>query len=153
MESHEPAANRLESPLPPRVADAGHEGGFSLASLLMFVTLVSVVLGVSSIAPGVGMPLAVIALITWARTVSVVRWRGSIGGMVASAILVVAMAVIVGVPVVVVGWRTADRLIEDWAGHVKMIGEAFSLEALVNTGIYAVLIGVLATVAALPAAS
>jgi hypothetical protein len=47
--------------------------GFSLSSLLMFVTLVCVVLGVYSIAPGLGIPLGVIALIAWARTVSVLR--------------------------------------------------------------------------------
>jgi hypothetical protein len=47
--------------------------GFSLSSLLMFATLACVVLGVFSIAPGLGIPLGVIALIAWARTVSVLR--------------------------------------------------------------------------------
>src|SRR3954452_3052340 len=47
--------------------------GFSLSSLLMFVTLVCVVFGVFSIAPGLGIPLGVIALIAWARTVSILR--------------------------------------------------------------------------------
>src|SRR4051812_12132561 len=48
-------------------------GGFSLASLMMFVTLISVVLGVFTIAPGLGVPLAIVAFITWLRTVSVVK--------------------------------------------------------------------------------
>ncbi len=81
----ESVASRLEPPLPPRTADSGHEGAFSLASLMMFVTLVSVVLGTITIAPGVGIPLAVIALIVWARTVSVVRFRGSVGEPVRSS--------------------------------------------------------------------
>ena len=50
-------------------------GGFSLASLMMFVTLVSVVLGVSTIAPGIGIPLGLIVLVVWLRTAAVARRR------------------------------------------------------------------------------
>jgi hypothetical protein len=60
-------------------------GGFSLASLMMFVTLVCVVLGVFTIAPGLGVPLSVVAFVTWLRTVSVVKWRASTGTSLSSA--------------------------------------------------------------------
>ena len=48
---------------------------YSLASLLMFVTLASVVLGVSTIAPGIGIPLGIILLVVWLRTAAVARRR------------------------------------------------------------------------------
>jgi hypothetical protein len=54
-------------------------GGFSLASLMMLVTLVCVLLGVFTIAPGLGVPLAIVAFVTWLRTVSVVKWRATTG--------------------------------------------------------------------------
>jgi hypothetical protein len=60
-------------------------GGFSLASLMMFITLVCVVLGVFTIAPGLGVPLAIVAFITWLRTVSVVKWRESTGSALTSS--------------------------------------------------------------------
>jgi hypothetical protein len=59
--------------------------GFSLASLMMLVTLVCVVLGVFTIAPGIGVPLAIVAAITWLRTVSVVKSRASTGSPLSSA--------------------------------------------------------------------
>jgi hypothetical protein len=49
--------------------------GFSLASLMLFITLLCVVLGVSTIAPGVGVPLGVILLVVWVRTVNVSQQR------------------------------------------------------------------------------
>jgi hypothetical protein len=58
---------------------APHEpaGGFSLSSLLMFVTLVCVILGVMTIAPGLGFVLAFVALIAWLRTVVAVKKRAA----------------------------------------------------------------------------
>jgi hypothetical protein len=54
--------------------------GFSFASsLLLFVTLLSVVLGLSTIAPGIGIPLGVLLLIAWGRTASVSRRRAETG--------------------------------------------------------------------------
>jgi hypothetical protein len=50
-------------------------GGFSLASLMMFMTLACVSLGVISVAPGLGVPLAIISLIVWARTADMVKLR------------------------------------------------------------------------------
>jgi hypothetical protein len=49
--------------------------GFSLASLMMFVTLLCVVLGVSTFAPGVGIPLGIVLLVVWLRTAAVARQR------------------------------------------------------------------------------
>jgi hypothetical protein len=54
-------------------------GGFSLASLMMFVTLVCVAFGLSTIAPGVGIPLGVVLLIVWIRTAAVARLRAQRG--------------------------------------------------------------------------
>jgi hypothetical protein len=62
--------------------------GFSLASLMMFVTLICVVLGVFTIAPGLGVPLGIVAFVTWLRTVSVVKWRASTGSSLTSAEIV-----------------------------------------------------------------
>jgi hypothetical protein len=54
-------------------------GSFSLASLMMFVTLASVVLGVSTIAPGVGIPLGILALLATVRTAVLVRRQMRLG--------------------------------------------------------------------------
>jgi len=48
---------------------------FSLASLMMFMTLLCVIFGVSSLWPGVGIPLGVIVLVVWIRTSAVARRR------------------------------------------------------------------------------
>lgn len=56
------AESLAASPLSPRRGeDALPTGGFSLASMMMFVTLVAVVMGLFSVAPGLGL-LSVIAL-------------------------------------------------------------------------------------------
>jgi hypothetical protein len=60
-------------------------GRFSLASLMMFVTLLCVVLGVSTIAPGVGIPLGIVLLIVWLRTAAVARQRAARGLTVTGA--------------------------------------------------------------------
>jgi len=52
-------------------------GGYSLSSLLMFVTLVCVILGVMTIARGLGFVLAFVAFIAWLRTVVAVKKRAS----------------------------------------------------------------------------
>jgi hypothetical protein len=53
--------------------------GFSLATLMMFVTLLCVVFGLSTIAPGIGIPLGILLFIAWGRTVSVSHHRAKIG--------------------------------------------------------------------------
>jgi hypothetical protein len=68
---------------PERVATASEPtGGFSLSALMMFVTLVSVVLGVSTIAPGIGIPFGVILFVVWLRTAAVAQRRRERGVMV-----------------------------------------------------------------------
>jgi hypothetical protein len=49
--------------------------GFSLASLMMFITLLCVVLGASTIAPGIGIPLGFFLLPIWIRTAAAARKR------------------------------------------------------------------------------
>jgi hypothetical protein len=50
-------------------------GGFSLATMMMLVTLIFVVIGVFTIAPGIGIPLSVVLLVVWIRTAAVARHR------------------------------------------------------------------------------
>jgi hypothetical protein len=50
-------------------------GTYSLASLMMFVALTAVVLGVSTIALGIGIPLGVVLLVVWLRTAAVLHYR------------------------------------------------------------------------------
>jgi len=52
---------------------------FSLASLLMVITLVSVVFGVSTFAPGVGIPLGVVLLVVWLKTAERAERRRKLG--------------------------------------------------------------------------
>lgn len=54
-------------------------GSYSLASLMMFITLASVVLGVSTIAPGIGIPLGIVFTVVWLRTTAVARRRAAHG--------------------------------------------------------------------------
>ena len=60
-------------------------GSYSLASLMMFMTLVCIVLGVSTLWPGVGIPLGAIVLVVWIRTAAVARWRAARGLAVSRA--------------------------------------------------------------------
>jgi hypothetical protein len=46
---------------------------------MMFVTLAAVVMGVSSIAPGVGIPLGIVLLVVWLRTTLVAKRRRARG--------------------------------------------------------------------------
>jgi len=72
--------------------------------------------------------------------------------VVASVILGVVTVVVVAIPVASVAARTTQKVAGNWAEQSRLIGSAFSLEVLVNTGVYAGLIGVLATVIGAPAA-
>ncbi len=58
---------------------AGSSSSFSLASLMMLVTLLSIICGVWSIYPGLGIILGAILIAVWARTATVVRKRAAIG--------------------------------------------------------------------------
>jgi hypothetical protein len=59
--------------------DFSSPGRFSLASLLMAMTLLSVVFGISTFAPGVGIPLGVVLLAVWAKTAQRTRERQQLG--------------------------------------------------------------------------
>lgn len=59
-------------------------GSFSLASLMMFVTLAAVILGVFTLWPGIGVPLGVLSLVVWARTAMIVQQRAAKGVEVTS---------------------------------------------------------------------
>jgi hypothetical protein len=63
----------------PYAAPITHTAGFSLASLMIFVTLVCVVLGVSSLWPGIGIPLGVVLFVVWLRTTLITRHRAAHG--------------------------------------------------------------------------
>lgn len=54
-------------------------GSFSLASLMMAMTLVSVVFGISTFAPGVGIPLGVVLLVVWLKTAERAGKRRQLG--------------------------------------------------------------------------
>jgi hypothetical protein len=60
-------------------------GGFSLASLMMFVTLVCVVLGVTSLWPGIGIPMGVVFFVAWLRTTAATHQRAAHGLPVTSS--------------------------------------------------------------------
>jgi hypothetical protein len=75
---------QLDEPVVSGRAPAAHlqplpMSGYSLASLMMFMTLAAVVLGVSTQWPGIGIPLGVVALVIWSRTVNIVRQRAGEG--------------------------------------------------------------------------
>src|SRR5215212_83546 len=63
----------------PYAAPIKQAGGFSLAALMMFVTLVCVVLGVSSLWPGIGIPLGMVLFVVWLRTTAVTHRRAAHG--------------------------------------------------------------------------
>lgn len=67
------------SPAPSLQAPSIPAGGYSLASLMLFVTLLAVVLGVCSFAPGIGIPLGIVVLVVWLRTTAVVKYRQAHG--------------------------------------------------------------------------
>jgi hypothetical protein len=79
VDTREASIQQQQPALPHGEAAAAPASGFSLASLMMFMTLVSVTLGMIALAPGIGVPLAVIAFFTWLRTVAVVRRRATKG--------------------------------------------------------------------------
>jgi hypothetical protein len=70
---------------PPPTAPRARGGGFSLASLMLFITLAAVVMGVSSLASGIGIPMGIVLLVVWLRTTAVVKFRVAHGKTVTRA--------------------------------------------------------------------
>jgi len=107
-------------------SDPAH--GFSLASLMMFVTLISVVLGLSTIAPGAGIPLGILFFIAWARTASTIRYRASTAaplttsqkilayfsslGFIVGLLMLVALAIVIGLGSICFGLITVAEALE-----------------------------------------
>lgn len=95
----------------PVAVEADNPRGFSLQTLMLFVTLVSVVLGISSIWPGVGIALGVFVFIPFLRTVMLVRARAEKGRRTpwiqrlawgaTSALIILAMVALTGVAAVI----------------------------------------------------
>lgn len=114
--------------------DSDH--GFSLASLLMFVTLISVVLGLSTIAPGAGIPLGILLFIAWARTAAVSRQTAKTGqpltpsqkivayfstlGFIVLLLLLVTLAIVIGFAAICFGLFTATSAVDK--GTTSAIG-------------------------------
>jgi hypothetical protein len=73
-----PAGRNAAAQVVPRMPPLS-TGNYSLASLMMFMTLVAVVLGVATQWPGLGIPLGIVSLILWSRTVGIVRDRAKQG--------------------------------------------------------------------------
>src|SRR5262245_9025994 len=71
-------APRIRGDALPRTPVAS-SGGFSLASLMMFMTLTCVVIGLFTIAPGAGFVLGTILVVVWIRTFIVVGQRTEFG--------------------------------------------------------------------------
>jgi hypothetical protein len=65
---------------PPELA-----GNYSLSSLMLFVTLSAVMLGVITITRGLGVPLAVVAFVVWVRTATTVGQLRNRGKAVTTA--------------------------------------------------------------------
>jgi hypothetical protein len=81
-EGDEPTCWHCDTPVARRPASAVHIGtddsrmtssSFSLASLLMGMTVASIALGMAVLAPCVGVPLAIVLLVAWARTAMAVQ--------------------------------------------------------------------------------
>jgi hypothetical protein len=73
LQGDEPAIPGAEPKSPPPVLS----GGFSLATLFLLVTLVSVICGLSALAPGAGLAAGIFALPAVVRTALIARHRPS----------------------------------------------------------------------------
>jgi hypothetical protein len=101
--------------------------GFSLASLMMFVTLVSVVLGLSTIVPGVGIPLGLILLVVWMRTAAVAGRRRQRGMLLTRSEILQTFISSLGVAVVLI-------ILTCVAGCAAFVAACFSCAAAWNVG-------------------
>jgi hypothetical protein len=104
------ASTAATSKVDQRHAVSAQPFGFSLASLMLFVALLAVVVGVWSIAPGIGIPLGILLLAAWTRTVAVVERRAAkssdvtrrerivifLQSMASSAVLLILITVVGG---------------------------------------------------------
>ena len=136
------AASRSLEPIP-------ETGRFSLASLLMFMTLACVILGVFTKWPGLGVPLAILSLVVWGRTVNIIRQRAKEGETVAplqrvliflssfaGTLTIIALVIITGAAALATVCATmfsvADSRALPWAigGAVAFLGGLFVLRSI-----------------------
>ena len=126
-------------------------GGFSLASLMMLVTLVAVVLGMFTISPGFGMPLAIVAAITWVRTVSVVKYRSATGKPATKVEIVLMFVRSVAVTLVIlmlVGVAAAAALAAACTGMIGASGGGGEVGTIFGIAIVVLIAAVLGIVVA-----
>jgi hypothetical protein len=114
-------------------------GSYSLASLMMFVTLLCVVLGVSTIAPGIGIPLGIVFIVVWLRTTAVTRQRAARGLAVTPLEKVQLFAASFGVTVGLLSLVGIAGIAAFWAACFACMGTYFGLEP-VTTNDFALLI-------------
>jgi hypothetical protein len=127
----------LESAAPMRSdtpASVAQVGNFSLASLMMFVTLLCVALGVSTIAPGIGIPLGIVFIVVWLRTTAVTRQRAARGLAVTSLEKVQLFAASLGVTVGLLSLVGVAGFAAFWAACFACIGTYFGLEPVAGEG-------------------
>ena len=120
----------------PVAVEAENLHGFSLASLLLFMTLISIVAGVFSIWPGIGVVLAIVVFIPFMRTAVLVKARSARGRATSwtdrfalaglSAAVVLAMTVVTGVASVV-AFFVACWVAFAASGLAGTAGEQFAL--------------------------
>jgi hypothetical protein len=73
MTSESPSNEAAHSAVPPTADPPASHRGFSLATMLLVVTIVSIVCGLGAVAPGLGLAAAIIAAPALARTAIIVR--------------------------------------------------------------------------------
>jgi hypothetical protein len=97
---------------------------------MMFVTLVCVVLGVSTIAPGVGIPLAVLFFAAWFRTAAVARQRAARGLELNQAQRIQVFFASFGVTLTLISLVALAGFCTFWAACFACMGTYFGLEGL-----------------------
>jgi hypothetical protein len=127
---------------PPELA-----GSFSLSSLMLFVTLAAVLLGVITITRGLGVPLAVVAFVVWVRTATTVeqlRQRGkavTVGQKIRMFLASFGMAVVTLLLVAVAGcaalcsacfamFATGEKDMWPWAIGLGVLAVAAAFAAI-----------------------
>jgi hypothetical protein len=99
---------------------------------MMFVTLVCVVLGLSTIAPGLGIPLGIVLIGVWTRTVAVTRARAARGLTVTTPEKLQLFASSLGVTLGLLGLVAVAGFAAFWAVCFACIGTYAGVEAAVD---------------------
>jgi hypothetical protein len=110
-------------------------GGFSLASLMMFMTLVCVVLGVSTLWPGLGIPLGFLFFAAWLRTTVLTRWRARRGLAVKPIEQMQLFAASFGVTTGLLAIIGVAGFAAFWAACFTCLGTYFGLEPVLGENV------------------